>query len=141
MDEQKRRTVLIADDEPAVRRLVCRMLDCDYNVIEAENGREAVDMACSQKPDIVFMDMMMPGLDGLSACCEIKANESTRRIPVVMLTAISYDLNKRFSEDVAGANGYVTKPFTRESLLEEMSRLMPLADDKAEQRMSDRPAG
>lgn len=132
MCEQKKMTVLIADDEPVVRKLLCRMLDKDYNVIEAQNGREAVDMVCSHRPDIVFMDMMMPEVDGLSACYAIKANETTKEIPVVMLTAISYDLNKKLSEDVAGANGYVTKPFTRESLLEEMRRLMLSAGDDAE---------
>ena len=133
MYEERRKTVLVADDEPAVRKLVCRMLDKDYNVIEAQNGREAVNKACNHRPDIIFMDMMMPEVDGLSACCEIKADESTRGIPVVMLTGISYDLNKKLSEDVAGANGYVTKPFTRESLLDEMSRLMLSADDNAGQ--------
>ncbi|MFO7996251.1 MAG: response regulator [Dehalococcoidia bacterium] len=133
MYEQKRKTVLIADDEPAVRKLLCRMLDNDYNVIEAHNGREAVNMAGSHKPDIVFMDMMMPEVDGLSACYAIKTNETTREIPVVMLTAISYDLNKKLSEDVAGADGYVTKPFTRQSLLEEMRRLMLWAGDDAAQ--------
>lgn len=129
MDEQERKTVLIADDEPSVRRLVCRMLDDDYNVIEAENGREAVDMARMHRPDLIFMDMMMPEVDGLSACCQIKADEVTGNIPVVMLTGISYDLNRKFSEDVFGANGYVTKPFTRESLLQEMERLMLPAVD------------
>ncbi|MFO7773565.1 MAG: response regulator [Dehalococcoidia bacterium] len=138
MYELKRKTVLIADDEPAVRKLLCRMLDSDYNVIEAQNGRQAVNMACSHRPDIVFMDMMMPEVDGLSACYAIKANENTREIPVVMLTAISYDLNKKLSEDVAGANGYLTKPFTRESLLEEMRRLMLLAGGDAEQVPAER---
>jgi two-component system, OmpR family, alkaline phosphatase synthesis response regulator PhoP len=131
MCEQRRKTVLVADDEPSVRRLVSRML-VDYDVIEAENGREAVDMARIHRPDVIFMDMMMPEVDGLSACCEIKADEGTSDIPVVMLTGISYDLNKKFSEDVFGANGYVTKPFTRESLLQELERLalLPEADNR-----------
>jgi len=133
MYEQTRRTILVADDEPAVRQLVCRMLDSEYNVIEAQNGREAVNMAARHRPDIVFMDMMMPGVDGLSACCQIKANEGTREIPVVMLTAINYDLNKKFSEDVVGANGYITKPFTREMLLGEIRRLMLPIGEEVEQ--------
>ena len=128
-----KKTVLIADDEPAVRKLVCRMLDKDYDVIEAENGTEAVNLACSQRPDIIFMDMMMPEVNGLTACYAIKTNETTREIPVVMLTAISYELNKKLSEDVLGADGYITKPFTRESLLEEMRRLILSAGDSTEQ--------
>jgi CheY-like chemotaxis protein len=135
MEEQhmNRKTVLIVDDEAAVRKLVCRMLDKDYDVIEAENGREAVSMACSLRPDIIFMDMMMPEANGLSACYAIKANETTRAIPVVMLTGVSYELNKRLSEDVLRADGYITKPFTRESLLGEMGRLMRSADHSTEQ--------
>ncbi|MFO7712272.1 MAG: response regulator [Dehalococcoidia bacterium] len=123
MYEQRRKTVLVADDEPSVRRLVSRMLDDDYDVIEAENGREAVDMARIHRPDVIFMDMMMPNVDGYAACLSIKTDEETRLIPVVMLTAIGHELNKRFAEEM-GADGYMTKPFTRESLLEEMRRLM-----------------
>jgi CheY-like chemotaxis protein len=128
-----KRTVLIADDEPSVRKLVSRMLDKDYDVVEAENGTEAVNLASSLRPDIVFMDMMMPEVNGLSACYAIKASETTREIPVVMLTGVSYELNKRLSEDVLGADGYITKPFTRQSLLEEMGRVMRSSDDTTEQ--------
>jgi CheY-like chemotaxis protein len=124
MYEMSKKKVLIADDEPVVRKLVCRMLDKDYDVIEAQNGREAVNIACSHRPDIIFMDMMMPEVNGLSACCEIKTNETTREIPIVMLTAISYDFNKKLNEDFVGADGYIIKPFTRESLLEEIRRLL-----------------
>jgi CheY-like chemotaxis protein len=124
MYEMSKKKVLIADDEPVVRKLVCRMLDKDYDVIEAQNGREAVNIACSHGPDIIFMDMMMPEVNGLSACCEIKTNETTKEIPIVMLTAISYDFNKKLNEDFVGADGYIIKPFTRESLLEEIRRLL-----------------
>ena len=122
-----KKTVLIADDEPAVRNLVCRMLDKDYDVIEAQNSREAVNMACRRRPDIVFMDMMMPEVNGLSACCAIKTNETTKEIPIVVLTAIGYDPGKKLSEDLVDADGYITKPFSRESLPEEMRRLLVLS--------------
>ncbi len=127
MEEADKRKVLIVDDEPGVRRLVQRMLSRDYSVLEAQNGAEAVDMACSYRPDVILMDMMMPEMDGLSACYAIKTNQTTREIPVVMLTAISHELNKKLSEDVMGADGYITKPFTREALLEEIRRLQPAA--------------
>lgn len=123
MPEMSKKTVLIADDKPAVRKLVCRMLDKDCDVIEAQNNREAANMACSRKPEIIFMDMTMPKVNGLSACCAIKTNETTREIPIVILTAISYDVSKKPSEDFVGADRYITKPFTRESLLEEIRRL------------------
>ena len=125
MCEKSRKTVLIVDDESAIRKLVCKMLDKDYDVIEAQNGAEAINMAQSHRPDIIFMDMMMPEVDGSSACYVIKTNEITRDIPVVMLTAVSHELNKKISEDVWKADGYITKPFTREFLLEEIRRLLP----------------
>lgn len=111
-----KKKVLIADDEPAVRQLVHRLLSKDYVVFEAQDGSEAVDMALNQKPDIILMDMMMPRVDGLTACYTIKSDETTKEIPVVMITAVGFDLNKRLSQDIMGADGYITKPFTPEEL-------------------------
>ncbi len=120
MEKQK---ILIADDEQWVRTLVSRMLEEEYTVLEAVDGEQAAVIAKEEKPCIIFMDLMMPNVDGYAACLSIKTDQETRRIPVVMLTAIGHELNKRFAEEM-GADGYMTKPFTRESLLEEMQRLM-----------------
>ena len=125
MGETIKKKALIVDDEPNIRRLVREILSKDYTVLEAQNGAEAVAMARSQKPDIILMDMMMPKMDGLTACAEIKANKATKAIPVVMLTAIGYDLNKKLAETVAGANGYITKPFSSQELLSTIGRLLP----------------
>ena len=127
VEQTNKKTVLIVDDEPGVRRLVCKILSKDYAVLEAQDGQEAINIARSEKPDIILMDVMMPRMDGLTACYAIKTDPLTREIPVVMLTAIGYELNKKLSEDVMGASGYVTKPFTREALLEEITRLQPEA--------------
>ena len=129
MDETMRKKVLIVDDEPGVRRLVRQILFRDYTVSEAQNGEEAVDMARSQKPDIILMDMMMPKMDGLSACYAIKQDESTRHIPVVMLTAITHELNQRLSQSVMGASGYITKPFSPDDLLSTIRQLLPVRKD------------
>ncbi len=118
-----KKTILIADDEPVVRLAVSRMLDKDYCVLEAADGEEAIDIAKEQKPALIFMDLMMPKLDGYAACLSIKTDQATKGIPVVILTAIGHELNRRFAEEM-GADGYITKPFTRESLLEEMRRLL-----------------
>lgn len=116
MVKTNKKKVLIADDEAVVRQLVQRILSKSYAVLEAEDGAEAVDISRRQKPDIILMDMMMPNVDGLTACYAIKTDEATKQIPVVMLTAIGYDLNKKLSEDIMGADGYVTKPFTPDEL-------------------------
>jgi two-component system alkaline phosphatase synthesis response regulator PhoP len=116
MAEANKKKVLIVDDEPGVRELVQRILSKSYAVLEAQDGAEAVDMSRSQKPDIILMDMMMPKVDGLTACYLIKKDEATKKIPVVMITAVGYDLNKKLSQDIMGADGYVTKPFTPQDL-------------------------
>jgi two-component system alkaline phosphatase synthesis response regulator PhoP len=123
VEETNKKRVLIVDDEPAVRRLVHQMLSKDYTVFEAQNGEEAVNIARSQQPDVILMDMLMPKMDGLTACYVIKTSRATKAIPVVMLTAIGYELNKKLSQDVMGADGYITKPFTREALLQAISQL------------------
>jgi CheY-like chemotaxis protein len=125
MNETMKKKVLVVDDEPAVRQLLRKILSKNYAVLEAQNGEEAVNMAQSQKPDIILMDMMMPKMDGLTACLAIKTNQITRGIPVVMLTAIDYELNKKLSKDVMGADGYITKPFNTQALLKTISQLLP----------------
>jgi two-component system alkaline phosphatase synthesis response regulator PhoP len=124
MGETNKKKVLIVDDEPTVRQLVRRMLSKHYAVLEAQDGVEAVDMARNQKPDIILMDILMPRMDGLTACYAIKTDQTTKEISVVMLTAIIYDLNKKLSEDVMGADGYITKPFSSQTLLKTIKQLL-----------------
>ncbi len=114
MDKKK---ILIADDEPSIRLTVRRMLDKDYIVLEATNGEEAVDIAKGQKPDLILMDLMMPKMDGYTACSMIKADQATKVIPVIMLTAVSHELNKKYAMET-GADGYITKPFTTQELMD-----------------------
>lgn len=121
MDRQK---VLIADDEPGVRQLVSKILSKHYAVIEAKNGEEAVNAARTEKPGIVIMDIMMPKMDGLTACYAIRRDPTTRNIPVVMLTAIDQELNKKLSTTIMGANKYITKPFNSKELLETIEQLL-----------------
>jgi two-component system alkaline phosphatase synthesis response regulator PhoP len=118
--------VLVVDDEMGVRRLVHQILSQDYAVIEAQDGEEAVNVAHSQQPDLILMDMMMPKMDGLTACRTIKQDHATKGIIVVMLTAIGYDLNRKLAENVAGAAAYLTKPFDSQELLSTVGRLLSL---------------
>jgi CheY-like chemotaxis protein len=112
--EKKR--ILIADDETGIRTVLGKMLSADYVVLEAANGEEAVEIAKGQKPDLILMDLIMPKMDGYTACSAIKADEATRGIPVVVVTAVGHDLNKRFATEM-GAAGYVTKPFNIHELI------------------------
>jgi len=91
------RKILIADDELYVRLLVKSALDTSYSVLEASDGEEALDITRTEKPDLVLMDILMPKLDGYTACYQTKTDEATKAIPVVMLTGIGHELNKRLS--------------------------------------------
>ena len=118
------KTILIADDEETVRSLVTRLLGKSYKIIEAENGEDAVKVAVNQKPDLILMDILMPKMDGLTACYAIKRNQATKEIPVVMLTAVEYELNRKLSQDVMGAQGYVTKPFEAQELMSIIAKFL-----------------
>jgi CheY-like chemotaxis protein len=112
-----KKTILVADDEPSILYAVRRVLAGKYTVIEACDGEQAVVLAQQHKPDVILMDMMMPKKDGLTACSLIRAGESTRSIPVLMLSGVGHDLNKKLAATM-GANGYVTKPFKPQELLD-----------------------
>jgi two-component system, OmpR family, alkaline phosphatase synthesis response regulator PhoP len=120
---ETKKKVLIVDDEPNVRRLLHTILGKTFEVFEAEDGRQAIEMAGSQKPDVVLMDMMMPKMDGLTACHMIKNDPATKSIPVIMVTAIGFELNIKLSQQM-GASGYVTKPFSSEDLLGKIAQVL-----------------
>jgi two-component system alkaline phosphatase synthesis response regulator PhoP len=119
----KKGTILIVDDEPNIRLLVGNLLGGDYDVLEASNGVEALHIARRQSPDLILMDIMMPNMDGYSACYAIKNDDLTSKIPVVMVTAVGQELNRMFAQQV-GADGYITKPFQAKDLLDTIGRLL-----------------
>jgi two-component system alkaline phosphatase synthesis response regulator PhoP len=120
MDKKK---ILVTDDEENIRLLVSSMLGKDYIVLGASDGREAVDMAHTQQPDLILMDIMMPKMDGYTACSAIKKDPATRAIPVVMLSAIGHELNVKLGQEM-GASGYITKPFGPRDLLDAIDRCL-----------------
>jgi CheY-like chemotaxis protein len=118
-----KKKVLIVDDEPNVRRLSRTILSKKFDVCEAEDGKQAVEIANAQQPDVILMDMMMPKMDGLTACLMIKKNPDTKKIPVIMVTAIGFELNIKLSQQM-GASGYVTKPFSPQDLLAKIAEVL-----------------
>ena len=124
MEQVNKKKILIADDEASVRSLVKRLLSKNYIVLEANDGKEAVSMAYNENPDLILMDIMMPNMDGNTACYALKENQTTKAIPVVMLTAVGYELNKKLSQDIMGADGYMTKPFSSQDLREAVSQFL-----------------
>jgi two-component system alkaline phosphatase synthesis response regulator PhoP len=118
-----KKKVLIVDDEPNVRRLSHKILSKKFDVMEAEDGQQAIEIANTQKPDVILMDMMMPKMDGLTACHAIKNDPATKLIPVIMVTAIGFELNIKLSQQM-GATGYVTKPFAPKDLLNKIQQVL-----------------
>jgi two-component system phosphate regulon response regulator PhoB len=115
--------LLIADDEPAVRALVHVTLEGDeYEILEAADGVEALEVARDEAPRLVLLDIMMPRLDGLEVCRQLKADPDTSDIVVVMLTAQAQDRD-RDQGLAAGADDYFTKPFSPLALLNMVERV------------------
>ena len=116
--------ILAVDDEPHILKLVSFSLSSHgYEVIQATDGMSAVEVAETEQPDLILMDVMMPLLDGYGACERLKANPKTAHIPVVMLSAKSQASEQKEGLD-RGALCYITKPFTPRELVERIDELV-----------------
>ena len=116
--------LLIVDDEDNIRRLLAATLTGgDYDVIQARDGTQALELTRRERPDFVVLDVSMPGLDGIEVCRQIKSDSSLRNITVVMLTAQSQAETRRRATQ-AGADAFLTKPFSPLQLLEVVERRM-----------------
>ena len=119
--------ILIVEDDPMSLRLLRDLLRVSgYSTIEATDGERGVESAKANRPDLILMDVMMPKMDGYSACVTLKADKSTGSIPVVMVTSLDQPLNKTLGKNM-GADGYITKPIDREELLEVVGRFLPMS--------------
>ena len=107
--EAERRRLLVADDESVIRDLFRACFEMDYEVIEADNGRDALELVFTKNPDIVLLDWMMPELDGVQVCKTIKSDLATASIPVVMVSGKDKIMDRIAGVD-AGADDYITKP-------------------------------
>ena len=105
------RRVLVVDDEQTIR-LLCRvnLTASGIEVLEAPDGETGLELARSERPDLILLDVMMPGIDGWEVARRLAADDKTSEIPVVFLTARAGDEDRQLGEE-AGAVGYVVKPF------------------------------
>lgn len=116
--------ILVADDQEYMHRLVRHHLSrAGYDVVSARNGREAVDVAQSERPQLIIMDVMMGETDGMAALKQLKESDATREIPVIMITASAHALTREESGR-SGAAAFFTKPFSPTQLLLEIKRLL-----------------
>ena len=127
-EEKNAARILVVDDEERNRRLLVAMLEADgYTATEAADGAQALDLARQSPPDIVLLDIMMPGMDGYEVARALKAAEATRSVPIVMVTAL-HDRDSRLRGLEAGAEEFVTKPVDRNELRIRVRNLLRLKE-------------
>lgn len=122
--ERRGRRALVADDEPHIVRLIQVNLEqAGYEVVTAFNGREALAQVAAQRPDFLILDVMMPYMDGFEMLQALRRSESTRDLPVIMLTSKAQDADV-FQGWQSGVDSYLTKPFTPAELMAFVRRLL-----------------
>jgi len=119
--------IAIVDDEPHIRLLLEQTLedfiDEGVDILTAANGREGLELIEEEKPDLVFLDVMMPEMNGYDVCTKVKSNEALKHIYIVMLTAKGQEIDKAKGSEV-GANIYMTKPFEPDKIVEKAMEVL-----------------
>jgi PAS domain S-box-containing protein len=117
-------TILVVEDNEASRRALCRLLRLlGYHVVEAENGREAIDLATAEQPLAVLMDVNMPEMDGIEATATLRARPLFRDLPIFALTGdVTNENRRRIAE--AGVNGFLEKPVSPDALLKTLGKIL-----------------
>ena len=119
-----RKRVLVVDDEVHIVHVVAiKLRNNDYEVISAENGAEAFELACSEKPDIIVTDFQMPVMTGLELVEKIRQCDALKDIPVIMLTARSFAIEEQQQEDLQ-ISQCLSKPFSPKELLENIEDIL-----------------
>ena len=122
------RKILVVDDEAVLVETIAYNLEqAGYRVVTASDGNSALEAARNEDPDLILLDIMLPGIDGLEVCRQLRRESGTATTPIVMLTAKSDEIDKVVGLEV-GADDYVTKPFGRRELLARVRALLRRVD-------------
>jgi DNA-binding response OmpR family regulator len=117
--------ILVVDDDAEIRKLVDKILTArGYQVSQAEDGESGLGLAIVKKPDLIILDLNLPKMSGFEVCRRLKADEATRKIPVIMLTAAYDEWEDAKKGFRLGADEYVIKPFAADLLLHNIERLL-----------------
>ncbi len=116
--------ILVVDDDKDILLLAKIMLESKgYRVTTADGGDEALTIITNDRPDLVLLDALMPGVNGLDVCRTLKRGEDTRDIPVIIFTALNQEVDLMLEESDT-ADGYLKKPFTSKTLIDAVERLL-----------------
>lgn len=118
-----KKRVLVADDDPSISRLLERILSQDYDVVTASDGQSALTLASQIKPNLMILDVMMPGLDGFQLAGKARAVPQLKTVPIIFLTARDGPLDTIKGIQV-GARHYMTKPFKIDELLAKVKKIL-----------------
>lgn len=125
-----KKKILVVDDERNLVDLIkLRLQANNYQVLAAYDGRQGLDLARNEKPDLIILDLMLPKIDGYKLCRLLKFDEKYQHIPVIMFTARTQECDKKLGEEV-GADAYIVKPFDPDALLLKIEAL--LREEKAD---------
>ena len=121
--------VLVADDEHNIRHILDFSLHAEgFLAISARDGEEAFKLAVASNPDLIILDVMMPGQGGVETCRALKGDQRTAAIPVILLTALA-GKEDRTAGTQAGADAYITKPFSPQKVIDAVQRLLGVTTD------------
>ena len=112
--------ILVVDDTPIYLEQMKQILTGEgYDVITASSGKEALEKAEESHPDLIFMDVVMPVMDGFAACRELTKNANTKQIPVIFVSSKNTEADRVWAE-LQGAKAYISKPYTPEQILDQV---------------------
>jgi twitching motility two-component system response regulator PilH len=117
-------SVLIVDDSSTIRFVMSKMLwESGYKVVEATNGREGIDMALEHSPDLIFMDVVMPGINGFQATRMLRKHNNTQNIPIIIISGNKQAVEQFWAGKI-GANDYMEKPFDRGEFFRRLEKVL-----------------
>jgi DNA-binding response OmpR family regulator len=123
--------ILVVEDQDSIRRMIEALISArGYKVTAVNSGTKAIDVALTDPPDMVLLDLMVPGYDGFEVCRRLRKNATTRAVPILIISAMD-DPDSRTKAADAGATAYYTKPFSPIALLKEIERLASESSKRA----------
>jgi DNA-binding response OmpR family regulator len=126
MDEAIRRAVYIEDEQEMIDLVKLILSRKRFEVIGANGGREGLDAVRKNSPDVILLDLMMPDMDGWEVYQQLKADESTRDIPVIVITAKAQNIDKVLALHIAKVDDYIPKPFTPKDLVDSIDKVLQI---------------
>lgn len=132
MDPEKTKRIVYIEDDLEMIDLVNLILNRHgYQVLGAHGGKNGLDLVNAELPDLVLLDLMMPGMDGWEVYQQLKANEKTRSIQIIIITAKAQDIDRVLGLHIAKVEDYICKPFRPQELLDSVERVMNPSEDTA----------